>query len=85
MGFDFNEVMRRAIKYLVEGFSVALALWIIGKGKMKHEEIALVALTAASVYAVIDTLSPSSNLGHSTRLGSGLAIGSSLAGGFKMM
>ena len=47
--FDVAELIKRAIKYLVEGLMVAIAAYAIPKGKgLSLDEVALIALTAAA-------------------------------------
>lgn len=78
---DLGELLRRAIKYLVEGLMVALAAYAIPKRSMNMDEIALIALTAAATFTILDTYMPS--MGASARQGTGLGIGLRL-GGFNM-
>lgn len=78
-GLDIMEVLRRAAKYLVEGGAVALAAYLVPKSKLALGEILVLALTAASVFAILDLYSPS--VASSSRVGSGLTIGASLLGG----
>jgi len=75
---DLGELMRRAIKYLVEGLMVALAAYAIPKKSMKIDEIALIALTAAATFTIMDTYLPS--MAVSARNGAGLGIGANLVG-----
>ena len=81
-GFSAYEIMTRLVKYFLEGLAVAVAMTIIPKKKLDVEEIFTVAIIAASVFAILDLLSPS--IGLTARQGSGLALGSQLAGGFRM-
>jgi len=81
--FHTAELLTRAVKYFLEGLAVAVAMTIIPAKKPNLEEIAVVATTAAVVFAILDLLSPS--IGLTTRQGTGLALGSQLGGGFKMM
>ena len=65
MGIDIKELIKRAIKYLVEGL------------------MALIALTAAATFSILDTYIPS--MGVSARTGAGFGIGANLVhfpGGF---
>jgi len=82
--FDFNELVRRAIKYIIEGLVVAIAAYAIPKSKaLKLEEIVIIALMAAATFSVLDIFIPS--MGASTRNGAGLGIGFNLVrfpGGF---
>lgn len=81
--FDVVELVKRVIKYLVEGFIVAIACYAIPKRSMNLEEIALIALTAAATFSILDTYIPS--IGVTTRAGAGFGIGANLVsfpGGF---
>jgi ABC-type Co2+ transport system permease subunit len=81
--FDISELIRRIVKYLIEGLMVAIAAFAIPKHSLNLEEIALLALTAAATFAILDTYIPS--MGVSARSGAGLGIGLNLTkfpGGF---
>jgi len=76
--FDVGELLRRAIKYLVEGLLVAIAAFAIPQKTLKLDEIALIALTAAATFSILDTYIPS--MGVSARTGAGFGIGANLVG-----
>ena len=57
--FDFSELIKRVIKYLIEGFMVAIAAYAIPKQSLKMEEVIVIALTAAATFAVLDVFVPS--------------------------
>lgn len=76
--FDLGELLRRAIKYLVEGFMVALAAYAIPKKSLRVDEVGLIALTAAATFSILDTYIPS--MGVSARSGAGFGIGANLVG-----
>jgi ABC-type Co2+ transport system permease subunit len=81
--FDFNELIKRAIKYIIEGIMVAIAAYAIPKKSLNVEEIVVIALMAAATFSVLDVFVPS--MGASTRNGAGLGIGLNLVkfpGGF---
>ena len=81
--FDVTELIKRIIKYLIEGLMVAIAAFAIPKRSLNLEEIALIALTAAATFAILDTYIPS--MGVSARSGAGLGMGLNLVkfpGGF---
>jgi ABC-type Co2+ transport system permease subunit len=80
---NFGELFKRAIKYIVEGIIVAIAAYVIPKQRLNVEEVVVVALVAASTFAVLDTFIPS--MGATTSQGAGFAIGTGLTGGIKMM
>jgi len=80
---DVGELVKRIIKYLVEGLMVAIAAYAIPKRSLNIEEIVLIALTAAATFSILDTYIPS--MGVSARSGAGFGIGASLVkfpGGF---
>jgi ABC-type Co2+ transport system permease subunit len=72
------ELVKRIIKYLVEGLMVALAAFAIPKRSLNMEEIVLIALTAAATFSILDTYVPS--MGSSARSGAGFGIGANLVG-----
>jgi len=82
-GLDIMEVLRRAAKYLVEGGAVALAAYLIPKTKLALGEILILALVAASIFALLDLYSPS--ISASTRFGTGATLGASLVGGVPLV
>jgi len=75
---DFGELIKRAIKYLVEGLMVALAAYAIPKKALNMDEVALIALTAAATFSILDTYVPS--MAVSARSGAGFGIGANLVG-----
>ena len=72
------ELVKRIIKYLVEGLMVAIAAYAIPKRSLNVEEIVLIALTAAATFSILDTYVPS--MGVSARTGAGFGIGANLVG-----
>ena len=80
---NVSELIRRIIKYLVEGLMVAIAAYAIPKRSLNMEEIILIALTAAATFSILDTYVPSLAVG--ARSGAGFGIGANLVrfpGGF---
>jgi ABC-type Co2+ transport system permease subunit len=80
---NVGELVKRIIKYLVEGLMVAIAAYAIPKRSLNIEEIVLIALTAAATFSILDTYIPS--MGVSARTGAGFGIGANLVnfpGGF---
>ena len=76
--FDVSELIKRVIKYLVEGLMVAIAAYAIPKRSLNLEEITLLALTAAATFAILDAYIPS--MGVSARSGAGFGLGASIVG-----
>jgi ABC-type Co2+ transport system permease subunit len=82
-GFQVGEIVKRGIKYLVEGLMVAIAAYAIPKRSLNLDEVALIALTAAATFSILDTYIPS--MGVSARSGAGFGIGANLVGFPRMM
>lgn len=76
--FDLQEVLKRAVKYLIEGAAVAVAAFYIPKKKMNVEEILMIAITAAATFAILDMYAPS--IGNAARQGTGFGIGANMVG-----
>jgi hypothetical protein len=74
------ELIKRAIKYLVEGLMVAIVAFVIPPEKraLKYEEIATIALMASASFSILDTFTPS--IGASARSGAGFGIGANMVG-----
>tara|TARA_A100001015_G_C14978961_1_gene708582 strand:+ start:56 stop:325 length:270 start_codon:yes stop_codon:yes gene_type:complete len=75
---DLGELIRRAVKYLVEGVMVAIAAYAIPKKSLNLDEVALIALTAAATFSILDTYVPA--MAVSARSGAGFGIGANLVG-----
>ena len=75
---DISELLRRAVKYLVEGILVAAAAYVIPQKTLKLEEVLLIALTAAATFCVLDAYLPS--MAVAARSGAGFGIGGNLVG-----
>ena len=73
-----GELVKRAIKYLVEGLMVAIVAFVIPQKPLKIEEIAIIALMAAATFSILDTFVPT--MGASARTGAGFGIGANLVG-----
>lgn len=80
--FDFNEFVKRSIKYLVEGLMVAIVAFSIPKKNLNIEEVCIIALSAAATFAILDIFSPSISQG--ARNGTGMVIGANLGGGLPL-
>jgi hypothetical protein len=77
--FDFSELIKRAIKYIIEGIIVALAAYVIPKKSLNLEEVVVIALTAAACFSVLDVFIPSMGVG--ARNGAAISIGAGIVGG----
>lgn len=78
MNIDLTEFLKRLIKYMIEGFIVALAAFAIPRQTLNLEEIFLIAAVAAMTFSILDVFIPS--MGVSARNGAGLGIGLNLVG-----
>ncbi len=76
--FDFQEVFTRIVKYLIEGTVVALVAMFLPSKGLTPGEILVLALSAASIFAILDLLAPA--IASSTRTGVGLGIGFNMIG-----
>jgi len=81
--FDFNELVKRAIKYIIEGLAVAICAYAFPKKALSVEEIVMMALVAAATFSILDVFIPS--MGVSARGGAGFGLGTNLIGGLKMV
>ncbi len=75
---DIGELVRRIVKYVVEGIMVAIAAYAIPKRSMNLDEVMLIALTAAATFSILDTYVPS--MAVSARSGAGFGMGANLVG-----
>jgi ABC-type Co2+ transport system permease subunit len=76
--YDFKEILKRAVKYIIEGIAVAVAAFLIPQKQMNISEISIIALTAAATFSILDMFAPS--IGSSVRQGAGFGIGANLVG-----
>ena len=76
--FNVNELIKRVIKYLVEGLFVAMAALFIPRHRLPLDEVVTLAVVAAAVFAILDVVSPS--IGATARQGAGFGIGANLVG-----
>jgi uncharacterized membrane protein len=76
---NVNELIKRIIKYLVQGLMVAIVAFAIPKRSLNLDEIAIISLTAAATFSILDTFLPS--MAAPARFGAGFSIGSKLVGG----
>jgi ABC-type Co2+ transport system permease subunit len=77
-GIDFAELIKRAIKYLIEGIVVAIAAFAIPKKQLNIEEVVVIALMAAATFSILDVFIPS--MGSGVRSGASFGIGANLVG-----
>jgi len=73
-----TEVVNRVVKYLVEGLVIAAIALFLPKQALRMNEVLMLAVTAAAVFAVLDLVSPS--IAFTARQGAGFGIGANLVG-----
>lgn len=78
--FNTQEMFTRIVKYLTEGLVIGIVASILPSKSLSTQEIILLALTAASVFAILDLVAPAT--GSASRFGVGIVSGASLLGGF---
>tara|TARA_Y100001970_G_C14163715_1_gene820040 strand:+ start:227 stop:511 length:285 start_codon:yes stop_codon:yes gene_type:complete len=78
LNLSLNELINRIVKYLIEGAVVALAAFVIPshKKRLNWEEIAMISLTAAATFAILDMFA-NDFAGHA-RQGVGFGVGANL-------
>jgi hypothetical protein len=75
---NLREVVRRLVKYLIEGLVVGFAAFVLPKNKLPVEEIFWIALIAGMTFSILDMFTPS--IGVTARQGAGFGIGAGLVG-----
>jgi hypothetical protein len=73
-----TEVVNRVVKYLVEGLVIAAIALFLPKQSLRINEVVMLAVAAAAVFAVLDLVSPS--IAFTARQGAGFGIGANLVG-----
>lgn len=77
--FELGVIIRRVIKYLIEGLAVAfVAYLVLGRDKLNIRDVVILGVTAAFVFAILDAFSPMVATG--VRFGAGFGIGQNLFG-----
>jgi ABC-type Co2+ transport system permease subunit len=76
--FDIVEIVKRIIKYIIQGIMVAICAFFLPKNSLNLEEIMLLGLSSAAIFSILDTYIPSMNV--SAHQGVGLGLGLKLVG-----
>lgn len=76
---DVNTQLQQVLKYVLEGLAVAVVAYYLTGAKTKPREIAMIGVSAALTFFVLDLFAPAVGLG--TRQGAGFGIGHSMVGG----
>jgi ABC-type Co2+ transport system permease subunit len=80
--FDFNELVKLAIKYIIEGLAVAICASTIPKKALNVEEVIIISLMAAATFSILDIFIPA--MGSSARGGAGFSLGTGIVGGLRL-
>ena len=67
-------LLRKVLKYLVEGLAIAFVAFYIPRRKLKLSEILALSLTASTTLLILDTFTES-NISDGTRFGVGFGVG----------
>ena len=80
LAFDIGEIIKRILKYLIEGGAVALAAYYVpqGKQRLSFDSICIIAVTAAATFAILDMYTP--DISAAARMGAGFGVGGNLVG-----
>jgi hypothetical protein len=76
--FDYAEIIKRIVKYVIEGLAVAIAAKIFPSEPLDFHVIMMLGLTAAFVFSMLDLFAPT--IAYSARSGAGLGIGMNMVG-----
>ena len=78
MNLDIVEIIKRILKYLIEGTAVALAAYYVpqGKERLSLDSICIIGITAAATFAILDMYTP--DISAAARMGAGFGIGGNL-------
>jgi hypothetical protein len=76
--FDVQELVKRVVKYLIEGVVVAIVAFSLPKQTLNIEEITIIGLVAALTFSILDVFVPA--MGATARTGAGFGIGANLVG-----
>ena len=70
--------MMQYLKYILEGLAIAAAAYFIPRKSASLQEVAMIALTGAATFAVLDLFAPA--VASGARLGAGFGVGANHVG-----
>ena len=73
---DVVEIIKRILKYLIEGTAVAAAAYYVPQKKIAVDSIIIIGITAAATFAILDMYTP--DISAAARMGAGFGIGGNL-------
>ena len=77
VGGDLGDLIRRAVKYMIEGLVVGAVAYVVPRKSLNIDEILTLALVACT-FSILDTFVPA--MASSVRSGAGFGIGANLVG-----
>ena len=80
MDISIQSFPKMFLKYFIQGLAVAIVSSVIPNQQLDTEEVIMIALTAGSIYLVLDTFAPS--VAKYARKGTGFMIGLNLVEGY---
>jgi hypothetical protein len=83
MNFNLQDIVKKLVKYLVEGIIVSVTCFAIPQKSLQIDEIAVIGLIAAATFSILDVFLPT--MGQNARTGAAFGIGANLVkfpGGF---
>jgi hypothetical protein len=72
------EVVSNLLKYLIEGLAIAIVAYALPAKKLKIDEVAMIAVTGAATFAILDMYAPGAS--GAARMGAGFGVGGNLVG-----
>ena len=72
------DLVMQYLKYILEGFAIAAAAYFIPRKTTSLQEVAMIALTGAATFAVLDLFAPA--VASGARLGAGFGVGANHVG-----
>ncbi len=75
---DGMDLLKRAMKYVIEGVVVMFVAVAVPKKQLMMEEVLVLGVIAAATFSILDTFVPT--MASSARSGAGFGIGANLVG-----
>jgi ABC-type Co2+ transport system permease subunit len=71
-------LLKVLVKYVIQGTAVAVAMFLIPRNQVAPKDIMMIAVTAATVFLVLDLFAPA--VAEGARTGTGFGLGAQLVG-----
>ena len=73
-----SNLVKVLVKYVIQGTAVAVAMFLIPRNQVAPKDIMMIAVTAATVFLVLDLFAPA--VAEGARSGSGFGLGAQMVG-----